>query len=124
MPNHRIAIVSVPVADQEAAKAFYRDKLGFEVVSDNPMGPDQRWIELAPEGSQTSITLVTWFEQMPPGTVQGLVLETDDIETTRASLLARGVEVSPIDETYWGKFATFADPDGNGWALTQISSDA
>ena len=119
----RIAIVSLPVSDQKAALAFYKNKLGFKVISDQPMGPGQRWIELAPSQKGTTITLVTWFEEMPAGSVHGLVLETDDIVADHAELLANGIEISPLAEEQWGQFATFSDPDGNGWVLVQ-SPDA
>ncbi len=119
----RIAIVSIPVSDQKTAQAFYQGRLGFKVVSDQPMGPGQRWIELAPTQQGTTITLVTWFEEMPPGSVQGLVLETEDIAADYEELRAKGIEVSSIEEAEWGKFATFSDPDGNGWVLVQ-SPDA
>ncbi len=77
-----IHVVSIPVTDPERAKSFYVDKLGFDVRSDNPMGPDQRWVEVAPKGAQTGLTLVTWFPTMQPGSVKGLVLKTPDIRTT------------------------------------------
>lgn len=122
MAVRRISIVSIPVRDQAAAKAFYQDVLGFVVINDSPMGPDQRWIQLAPEFGETSITLVTWFPKMPPGCVAGLVLETDNVAATRAELSARGVQVSAIESTPWGQFVHFADPDGNGWMLHQTAA--
>jgi len=114
-----IDIVSIPVRDQNIAKAFYREKLGFETVRDNPMGPDRRWVQLAPPSALTSITLVTWFEKMPPGCVQGLVLATDDVVAARSALVARGLAISELQKAPWGSYATFTDPDGNGWVLQQ-----
>jgi len=115
----RIQLVSVPVSDQERAKAFYTETLGFELVADNPFG-DQRWIQVAPKGAETGVTLVTWFETMPPGSTKGLVLETDDVDASYQELSARGVRFnSPVEEQFWGRFATFDDPDGNGWVLQQ-----
>ena len=79
-----------------------------------------RWMELRPSpDAGTSISLVTWFEEMPPGSAQGLVQRVGDIEAKRAELLERGVGVEEIYETPWGRFANFRDPDGNGWALRQ-----
>ena len=124
MTIKRIDIVSIPVGDQVRSKAFYVDKLGFTVKRDNPMGPGQRWVELATAGGETSITLVHWFDKMPPGCVQGTVLGTDDIATTHAELSTRGVAIGPIEEQPWGTFATFADPDGNGWVLQQAAPEA
>ncbi len=114
MKINRIDIVPIPLTNQPAAKAFYQEVLGFEVIRDNPMGPDLCWVQLAPRGAETSITLVTWFEKMPPGSVQEIVIDTDDIESTHADLKSRGLEVSPIEEAH-GAFATFSGPDGNGW---------
>lgn len=119
MRINRIDIVSIPVTDQQTAKSFYEKILGFEVVRDNPMGADRRWIELVPKGAETSITLVTWFENMPPGCIQGLVIDTDDIALTHAELKERGLEISSVEDAPWGKYATFSDPDGNGWVLQE-----
>ena len=115
-----ISVVSVPVSNQDRAKAFYVDTLGFELVADQPMGPDQRWVQVVPKGAATSLTLVTWFETMPPGSLKGLVLECDDIQATHAELAARGVDFnSPIEQQPWGTFTTLNDPDGNGLVLQQ-----
>ncbi len=112
-----IRIVSIPVSDQASAKRFYEEILGFNVVRDNPMGPDQRWVELKPQGGGPSITLVTWFDSMPPGSVQGLVLDSDDIDESCAALAERGLALTDIETAPWGRFSTFKDPDGNGWVL-------
>jgi len=117
--SEKIDILSVPVSNQAAAKAFYVDVLGFTVVSDSPMGPDQRWVQLRPAGGGTSIALVTWYETMSAGSLRGVVLETDDIASTRAALTARGLKLSPVEKQPWGDFANFSDPDGNGWILLQ-----
>ncbi len=124
MSINRIAIVSLPVTDPERSRAFFCDVLGFEVRRDNPMGPDQRWIEVAPAGADTSLTLVTWFENMPPGSVSGLVLDTSHIEDSRSELIARGLEIGDIESAPWGRFATFRDPDGNGFVLQEASQVA
>lgn len=125
MAINRLAIVSIPVSDQQAALRFYRDTLGFEVRMDNPfMSDNARWIEVAPVGSNTTLTLVTWFPHMQPGGVTGLVLESDDIEADVAALTARGLQAPPIEEQMWGRFITFQDPDGNGWVLQQNNPTA
>lgn len=122
MINH-LAIVSVPVADQARALAFYRDVLGFEVVRNDPFMPDgTRWIEVRPAGAQTSLTLVTWFENMQPGGVTGSVLEVDDLDAAYAELQAHSLTLSAIDTAPWGRYATFADPDGNGYVLQQSAA--
>ncbi len=113
-----ISVISIPVSDQGRAKAFYAETLGFQVLNDSEFGTGQRWVQLAPEGAQTSITLTTWFDDYPPGSVRGNVLEVDDLDAAKTELGGRGVTFSGDDmDTPWGKFAPFADPDGNRWDL-------
>ena len=78
MAIHSFEIISVPVSDQQRSKRFYLDVLGFELVRESPMGPDMSWIQLAPRGHAVTIALVTWFEQMKPGGLQGVMINTDD----------------------------------------------
>ena len=115
----RIDVISVPVSDITVSKLFYTEKLGFEVLRDAPMGPDRRWIQLGLPNAATSITLVTWFDAMPPGSKQGTVLATDDIDGMHQALSGHGVLLSAIESAPWGRFATFHDPDNNGWVLLQ-----
>ena len=122
MPITSFEIVSVPVSDAQRAKHFYRDVLGFDVVRESPMGPNRHWIQLTPPGCATTIALVTWFDTMRPGGLQGVMLNVTDIVQDRASLAARGLAVSEIREEPWGRYATFADPDGNGWILREPPS--
>jgi len=112
-------IVSVPVSDQQSAKRFYRDVLGFDLVREEPMGPGQSWIQLSPKGSSTTIALVTWFEAMRPGGLQGVMLNVTDIDRDHAELTARGLKLTDIGREPWGRYAMFSDPDGNGWILRQ-----
>ncbi|WP_435207557.1 glyoxalase superfamily protein [Micromonospora sp. bgisy143] len=115
-----VQLLSVPVADQDRARDFYVDVLGFDLVWDNPMGPDGgRWVQVAPPGAATALTLVTWFPTMPPGSLKGLVLETDDLDADVARLWERGVDFADggIRSAPWGRYATFDDPDGNGIVL-------
>jgi catechol 2,3-dioxygenase-like lactoylglutathione lyase family enzyme len=112
-------IVSVPVSDQEKSKRFYQDVLGFDLIRDQPMGPLMNWIQLAPKGCATTIALVTWFDTMRPGGLQGVMLNVTDIEADHATLASRGLQLSDIKQEPWGRFATFSDPDGNGWILRQ-----
>ena len=84
------------------------------------MGPDQRWVELRPKGAETSITLVTWFETMPAGSLKSLVLDTDDVRSDVETLKANGLSFTPdVTDDFWGVWSSFDDPDGNGWILTQ-----
>jgi catechol 2,3-dioxygenase-like lactoylglutathione lyase family enzyme len=117
MSIDKIQLVSVPVSDQDKAKDFYVETLGLELVRDNPMGPDQRWVQVAPAGAATGITLVTWFPSMPPGSSKGLVLETGDVDGEVDRLRASGVAVDGPQDAPWGRFATLDDPDGNGIVL-------
>jgi catechol 2,3-dioxygenase-like lactoylglutathione lyase family enzyme len=115
-----VDVVSVPVKDQDAAKRFFVDTLGFEEVADNPMGPDQRWVQVRPAGGQASLTLVTWFDSMPAGSLSGLVFSVDDAQRAYRELRAKGVEFTMKPETQpWGTQAVFQDPDGNSFVLMQ-----
>lgn len=118
-----IQTVGVYVSDQDRSLAFYRDKLGFELQMDAPMG-QSRWIQLAPKGAQTSLVLNMPAPDMPPemyertksliGGFANFIFTVDDIEATYAELTARGVEFQdkPAQQP-WGWWATLKDPDGN-----------
>ena len=113
-----VRVVSVPVSDQDRARAFYTDTLGFELRTENVFGEGVRWIEVAPEGSAASLSLVTWFEAMLPGSLQGLVFVVDDVYATYEELLAKSVPFDfPPREMPGGLQAVFRDPDGNGFVI-------
>lgn len=112
-------ILSVPVGDPQRALEFYRDVLGFELVRDEPMGPTMRWIQLAPAGQSVTIALVSWFEAMKPGGLQGVLVNTDTLDADHALFRSRGLEITEIKQEPWGRYAMFSDPDGNGWILRQ-----
>jgi catechol 2,3-dioxygenase-like lactoylglutathione lyase family enzyme len=118
-----IQLLSVPVSDQDRALDFYVNALGFDLIADNPMGP-MRWVQVGPKGGQTSMTLVTWFDTMAPGSLKGLVVETDDLDGDVAALAARGVAVGDVETAPWGRFVTFDDPDGNGIVLQASAARA
>ena len=125
MTVSHIQLISLPVADQDRALSFYVDVLGFDLVRDNPMGPGQRWVQVAPPGAQTSVTLVTWFPTMPPGSAKGMVLESDDLDADVAALAAKGLAIEGgIESQPWGRFVTFDDPDGNGIVLQETAANA
>lgn len=119
MTVNRIAIVSVPVRDQRRAKAFYAGTLGFTVAMDAPdgVGPGQDWIMLTPPSGGAALTLVTWFETMPAGSLRGLVIETDDIDAEHERLRTLGVAISGIETAPWGRYASLDDSEGNGIVL-------
>jgi predicted enzyme related to lactoylglutathione lyase len=124
MAIHSFEIISVPVGDQQRAKRFYIDVLGFELVRESPMGPGMSWIQLAPKGQSVTIALVTWFEAMKPGGLQGVMVNTEDIDAEHKLLQSRGLEIGEIKQEPWGRYAMFTDPDGNGWILRQPPAGA
>jgi catechol 2,3-dioxygenase-like lactoylglutathione lyase family enzyme len=122
------------VSDVDRAKAFYADQLGFNVDHDSRLGDGNRVVQLTPPGSGCSIVVGHGVvPAMPPGSIQGLQLVVPDIHAARAQLVERGVQVSevqvlgenpdpegePLDNV---GFVFFSDPDGNGWAVQQISA--
>jgi catechol 2,3-dioxygenase-like lactoylglutathione lyase family enzyme len=122
MTLNSLQVVSIPVSDQDRARDFYADVLGFAVEVDSDFGNgSMRWVMLRPPGSATAITLVTWFDTMPAGSLRGSVLGCDDLEQTLAELSGRGLVFAEdaIQEAPWGRWKTFADPDGNSWVLQQ-----
>ena len=119
----RVTVVSVPVSDQQSAKAFYVDSLGFELITEALFGDDLHWIQVGPAAGQASLTLVTWFDQMPAGSLRGLVIETDDLDQDYERLAAGGVTfLGPPSPQPGGTFATLVDPDGNQISLRQADS--
>ena len=113
-----LTLVSIPVTDQQRAKEFYL-KFGFEIMVEAPMGPDQTWLQMRLPNNPVSVTLVNWFDKMPAGSMQGMIIQTNDIANEIKELEAKGIKVGKIDETPWGKFASVTDPDGNGLSLHQ-----
>src|SRR6185503_1359001 len=102
-----IKFVSIPVRDQDRALEFYVDTLGFTLVTDQPMGPGQRWIEVRPPRSETGVALYTApGHEDRVGTFTGMSLECDDVQKTYAELSAKGVEFAkpPMVEP-WGVMA-------------------
>src|ERR1700748_2937921 len=113
-----ISIISIPVTDQEAAKQFYLN-LGFNLLVEAPY-ETQKWVQMALPGQEAvSITLVTWFPELQPGSIRGFVISIDNIADEIKALKEKGIEGGQVDETPWGKFASVKDPDGNTWSLHQ-----
>ncbi|WP_353204796.1 VOC family protein [Sphingomonas sp.] len=117
-----VAVVSIPVRDQVAGRTFYTEVIGLEVLRDEATGPDMRWIQLQPKDGGATIALVTWFQGMPPGGMQGLMLGVEDAGAEYERLSALGIAVSPVDEQPWGRFTMLNDPDGNGLILAQLTA--
>jgi len=116
----KLELVAVPVTDVERAKAFYV-QLGFNADHDHQVSPELRFVQLTPPGSACSIVIGTGITAMTPGSVEGLQMVVADIEVAHADLAARGIDPGEIQDMPWGSFVFFADPDGNRWALQQVT---
>jgi catechol 2,3-dioxygenase-like lactoylglutathione lyase family enzyme len=138
----KLEVVILPVSDVDRAKQFYKG-LGWREDTDISAGDDFRIVQLTPPGSACSISFGIGVTPMTPGTQQGLLLVTDDIEAARADLVERGAPVSEVFHGPAGRFhpeapsvrlpgrdpegqsyqshAVFSDPDGNGLVLQEIT---
>ena len=116
----KLELVAVPVSDVERAKAFYAEKVGFNLDQDNTVNESLRFIQLTPPGSACSIAIGLGISDAEPGSAKGLQLVVSDIEAAHEELVGRGVEVTEVQDYPWGRFVFFSDPDGNGWAIQQI----
>uniref|UniRef100_UPI0033DEDCFF VOC family protein n=1 Tax=Streptomyces milbemycinicus TaxID=476552 RepID=UPI0033DEDCFF len=114
--------VAVPVSDQDRALDFYVGTLGFEKRADVPFGDGHRWIEVAPVGGATAISLVLPREGQSPGVETGVIFVSEDIDSDHATLLACGVDADP-EVIRWGApvppMFGFRDPDGNSFMIVQ-----
>lgn len=110
-----IKFANVLVKDQDRALKFYTEKLGFTVITDQPMGPGQRWIELKIPGAETGITLFTPQGQEDRiGTFANFSFYSNDVDKTYQELKAKGVEfLNPPKKESWGTSVIFKDVDGN-----------
>ena len=138
----KMEVVVIPVADVERAKRFYMD-LGFRLDADFAYRDEWRLVQLTPPGSPCSIMIGKGFTPAAPGSVQGTFLVVDDLDAARTQLIGQGVEVSdvfhfegdllnagsrghapgrdPQGRSYFS-FASFNDPDGNGWLLQEVTT--
>jgi len=139
----KLEVVVVPVSDVDRAKAFYQS-LGWRLDADFPGEEGFRVVQLTPPGSACSIIFGSGVTSAPPGSAEGLQLVVTDIEAARTEVIERGVEVSdvfhdaggvfhhagtearspgpaPEHKTY-GSFASFSDPDGNGWFIQEVTT--
>ena len=139
----RFEFIVLPVSDVDRAKNFYAG-LGWKLDMDFVRGEDFRVIQFTPPGSPASIIFGRGITTAEPGAAQSLYLVVSDIETARAELLARGAVVSALfhdaggvfhhagtkgrvdgpapEHRSYGSFASFADPDGNGWLLQEVTT--
>ena len=117
-----LALISIPVKDQDISKKFYHDVFGFEIARESAFKPDAKWIELTITGSNTRITLVNWFPSMPAGSVRGIVLLTEDVKQAHQALKDNGAEPEDLQSAPWGVYFTVNDPDGNSWVIQESRS--
>jgi catechol 2,3-dioxygenase-like lactoylglutathione lyase family enzyme len=117
----QVGTVIVQVSDQDRALAFFTDKLGFEKRTDVPYAGDQRWLDVAPPGADTTVAIVPPMEGNPVGAETGIAFSTNDVEADHATLRERGVDVDDeimrgddIPSMFW-----FRDPDGNRYLIVQ-----
>ncbi|AWS45319.1 VOC family protein [Streptosporangium sp. 'caverna'] len=141
----KLEVLTLPVSDVDRAKAFY-ENLDFRLDADFAVGDDFRVVQLTPPGSEASVIIGNGVTSALPGSVQGLHVIVTDIVAARADLAARGVDVSEVfhdadgvfhhagtegrvagpdpERRSYGSFASFSDPDGNGWVLQEIVTRA
>ena len=141
----KLEVVVIPVSDVDRAKAFY-EKLEWRLDADFRFDNGLRVLQFTPPGSGCSIQFGTKITSATPGSAQGLYLVVSDIQAAHDELVARGVKVSEVfhpgapgaqfqsngaggrvsgpapDHGSYGSFATFRDPDGNGWLLQEITT--
>jgi catechol 2,3-dioxygenase-like lactoylglutathione lyase family enzyme len=144
----KLEVVVIPISDVDRAKRFY-DGLGWRLDADFASGDDYRVIQFTPPGSGASVIFGKNLTAAAPGSAQGLYLIVSDIEAARNDLLARGVKVNEAfhdaggvytgpDEPYlfgrrrvsgpdpehrtYRSFASFSDPDGNGWLFQEVTT--
>jgi catechol 2,3-dioxygenase-like lactoylglutathione lyase family enzyme len=138
----KLEVVVLPVSDVDRAKSFYQG-LGWRLDADIAPNEDFRLVQLTPPGSGCSIQFGIGLTSTPPGSVQSLYLAVADLAGAREELAARGAEVSEVFHEgsaggrfhadgreggpgpgggNYSSFATFSDPDGNGWLLQEIET--
>jgi predicted enzyme related to lactoylglutathione lyase len=128
----KLALIVVPVSDVDRAKAFYVEKVGFNLDVDHRAGDEFRVVQMTPPGSGCSIAIMR--SATAPGSLQGLHLVVSDIDAARLELVERGVDASAIfhfesgsqvpgpdpERRDYGSFLSFSDPDGNGWLVQEV----
>jgi catechol 2,3-dioxygenase-like lactoylglutathione lyase family enzyme len=133
----KLEVVVIPVSDVDRSKRFY-ESLGWRLDADFVAGDNWRGVQMTPPGSPCSIHFGKGITTAAPGSVQSLYLVVSDIEAARGELIGRGVDVSeafhyaafggprvPGPEANgrsYGTYATFNDPDGNGWLLQEVKT--
>jgi predicted enzyme related to lactoylglutathione lyase len=116
----KIKFISIPIRDQDRALDFYLHKLGFTLLTDQPMGPGQRWIELRTPKGDAGVALFTPHGQEDRiGTFTGISMECDDVQQTYNELSEKGVEFAELPKPQpWGVMAIVKDSEGNQIVLS------
>ena len=130
----KLEVVTLPVSDVDRAKRFYQS-LGWRLDADIAVGDAFRVVQLTPTQSACSVAFGKGVTTGEPGSVQRLILAVDDIDAARADLVSRGIEISGLFHLAGGPvpgpdpegrsyqtYASFSDPDGNGWLLQEIKT--
>jgi catechol 2,3-dioxygenase-like lactoylglutathione lyase family enzyme len=121
----KIEVVPIPVSDVDAAKAFYTEKVGFNLDHDLRPNDGMRVVQMTPPGSPCSVVIGEGLPLGDPGSVKGVQLVVEDVDTVREELAGRGVAVGDVQQlgpagSPGSRFCFFEDPDGNGWAVQEL----
>ncbi len=122
VPMMKLELVPLPVTDVDRAKAFYQ-KVGFILEVDTRPSEGMRVVQFTPPGSACSIVFGTGMGEitdMIPGSVKGLHLVVDNLDTARSAFMNRGIPIGEISDVGGVKYAGFNDPDGNLWLLQEF----
>ncbi len=117
----KIELLAVPVSDIDRAKEFYV-RLGFTADYDTVADGGIRFVQLTPPGSACSIVLDKGMTRMAPGSLEGIQIVVPDADEALKHVQSAGIEARGVEVYPWGRFVFFSDPDGNGWALQDITA--
>ena len=115
----KLELVAIPVTDVDRAKAFY-EQVGFNADHDLRVSDEIRFVQLTPKGSACSIAFGRGLSQMSPGSLQAIQVVIASADESLADLRSRGIAAEGVEDLPWGRFVSFADPDGNGWTLQEL----
>jgi len=120
----KLEVVPMPVADVDAAKAFYTEKVGFNLDHDVEPGSGMRVVQMTPPGSACSVVIGVGLPLGEPGSVKGVQLVVEDIDAVREAMAGRGVPIGEVQQlgpegAPGSRFCFFEDPDGNMWAVQE-----
>jgi len=121
----KLEVVPIPVSDVDAAKAFYTEKVGFNLDHDVRPNEGMRVVQMTPPGSACSVVIGVGLPLGEPGSVKGVQLVVEDIDAVREALAGRGVGVGDVRQlgpegSRGSRFLFFDDPDGNQWAVQEV----